>query len=133
VAFINGTLYALVAGGGCSHGNPDSPSGIARVDPNGRGWTLIADLGAFLKTHPTKYESADDFEPDGSLYSVIAVDGILYTVEPNHGEVISVAKNGAIKQVIDISASEGHIVKPGKALWSNISSQESGATPRSLI
>jgi hypothetical protein len=94
VAFINGTLYALVAGGGCSHGNPDSPSGIARVDPNGRGWTLIADIGAFLKTHPTKYESADDFEPDGSLYSVIAVDGILYTVEPNHGEVISVAKNG---------------------------------------
>ena len=110
VAFINGTLYAVVAGGGCSHGNPDSPSGIARVDSNGHGWTLIADIGAFLKTHPTKYESADDFEPDGSLYSVISVDGILYTVEPNHGEVISVAKNGAIKQVIDISASEGHIV-----------------------
>jgi hypothetical protein len=110
VAFINGTLYALVAGGGCSHGNPQSPSGIARVDSNAHGWTLIADIGAFLKAHPTKYESADDFEPDGSLYSMISVDGILYTVEPNHGEVISVEKNGEIKQVIDISASEGHIV-----------------------
>jgi hypothetical protein len=110
VAFVNGTLYALVAGGGCSHGNPDTPSGIARVDTNAHGWTLIADIGAFLKTHPTKYESADDFEPDGSLYSVISVDGILYTVEPNHGEVISVAQDGKIKQVIDISASEGHIV-----------------------
>jgi hypothetical protein len=31
-------------------------------------------------------------------------------VEPNHGQVISVAKNGAMKQIIDISASEGHIV-----------------------
>jgi hypothetical protein len=110
VAFVNGTLYALVAGGGCSHGNPDIPSGIARVDPNAHGWSLIANIGAFLKTHPAKYESADDFEPDGSLYSMISVDGLLYAVEPNHGQVISVAKNGAINQVIDISASQGHIV-----------------------
>jgi hypothetical protein len=110
VAFVHGTLYALVAGGGCSHGNPDSPSGIARVDTDAHGWTLIADIGAFLKAHPAKYVSADDFEPDGALYSMISVDGMLYAVEPNHGEVISVAKNGAIKQIIDISASEGHIV-----------------------
>jgi hypothetical protein len=110
VAFVDGTLYALLAGGGCSHGSPDTPSGIARVDLKTHSWTLTADIGAFLKTHPTKFESADDFEPDGSLYSVISVDGVLYTVEPNHGEVISVAKNGTIKQVIDVSASEGHIV-----------------------
>ncbi len=34
----------------------------------------------------------------------------MLTVEPNHGQVISVTKSGEIKQVIDISASEGHIV-----------------------
>jgi hypothetical protein len=110
VVFLDDVLYALVAGGGCSHGNPDSPSGIAQVDRTTGQWKLIADIGAFLKTHPTRYESADDFEPDGTLYSAIAANGKLYTVEPNHGEVLSVTKGGEIKQVIDISASEGHIV-----------------------
>jgi len=99
-----------VGGGGCSHGNPKSPSGIAKVDLKNGSWHLIADIGAWLKTHPAKYVAADDFEPDGTLYSAIAVDGRLLTVEPNHGQVISVTKSGAIRQVIDISASEGHIV-----------------------
>jgi hypothetical protein len=110
VVFLNGTFYALVAGGGCSHGNPDNPSGIAEVDRSTGKWTMIADIGAWLKTHPAAYESSDDFEPDGTLYSLIAGDGRLYAVEPNHGQVLSVTPNGTIKQVIDISASEGHIV-----------------------
>ncbi len=110
VTFLNGTLYALVSGGGCSHGNPNSPSGIARVNPGTGKWSMIADIGAFLKTHPAMYESADDFEPEGSLYSLIASNGKLYTVEPNHGQVFSVTPRGEIRQVIDISASEGHIV-----------------------
>jgi hypothetical protein len=110
VVFLDGSLYALIGGGGCSHGNPNNPSGIAKVDLKSGNWNLIADIGAWLKTHPSKYESADDFEPDGTLYSVIAHDGKLLTVEPNHGQVISVTKDGDIGQVIDISASEGHIV-----------------------
>jgi hypothetical protein len=110
VVFLDGELYALVAGGGCSHGNPKSPSGIAKVNPKSGSWYYIANIGAWLKTHPTKYESSDDFEPDGTLYSVIAYNGSLLTVEPNHGQVISVSKSGGIQQVIDISASEGHIV-----------------------
>jgi hypothetical protein len=110
VVFWDGDLYAVVAGGGCSHGNPNSPSGIAKVDLKNGSWHLIADIGAWLKTHPAKYESSDDFEPDGTLYSVIVHDGKLLTVEPNHGQVISVTKSGALQQVIDISASEGHIV-----------------------
>jgi hypothetical protein len=110
VVFLDNELYALVAGGGCSHGNPKSPSGIAKVNLKNGSWHLIADIGAWLKTHPSKYESADDFEPDGTLYSVIAYRGRLLTVEPNHGQVISVTKNGDIRQVIDTSASEGHIV-----------------------
>jgi glucose/arabinose dehydrogenase len=110
VVFMDGTLYAVVAGGGCSHGNPRNSSGIAKVNRSNGHWALIADIGAWLKTHPAKYESTDDFEPDGTLYSVIAHDGKLITVEPNHGQVISVTPGGEIKQVIDISASEGHIV-----------------------
>jgi hypothetical protein len=110
VTFLNGKLYALVAGGGCSHGNPDNPSGIAEVDRSTGKWTMIADIGAWLKSHPTAYESPDDFEPDGTLYSMISLGDRLITVEPNHGQVISVTPDGRIKQVIDISASEGHIV-----------------------
>ncbi|MDB6009447.1 MAG: ScyD/ScyE family protein [Gammaproteobacteria bacterium] len=117
VAFIGNTLYALVAGGGCSHGNPDISTGVAQVNRSTGKWSLIADVGAFLKTHPARYESADDFEPDGTLYSLIAVDGVLYTVEPNHGQVFSVTRGGWIRQVIDISASEGHIVPTSIAHW----------------
>jgi hypothetical protein len=87
---LDGELYAVVGGGGCSHGSPNNPSGIAKVDLKNGSWHLIADIGAWLKTHPAKYESADDFEPDGTLYSAIALDGRLLTVEPNHGQVISV-------------------------------------------
>jgi glucose/arabinose dehydrogenase len=110
VAFLDGDLYAVIAGGGCSHGNPNNSTGIAKVDTSTGKWTLIADIGAYLKTHPAAYESAGDFEPDGTLYSVIAANGKLFTVEPNHGQVFSVTKEGAIHQVIDISAAEGHIV-----------------------
>jgi hypothetical protein len=110
VVFLDGDLYAVVSGGGCSHGNPKNPSGIAKVNVENGHWHLIADIGQWLKSHPAKYESPDDFEPDGTLYSVIAHDGRLLTVEPNHGQVISVTKDGDIRQVIDTSASEGHIV-----------------------
>jgi hypothetical protein len=110
VAFLNDTLYALIGGGGCSHGNPNNPSGIAEVNQSTGKWNMIADIGAWLKTHPAAFVSADDFEPDGTLYSMIPVDGRLYAVEPNHGQVISVTPKGKIKETIDISEAEGHIV-----------------------
>jgi hypothetical protein len=40
VVFLDGTLYAVVAGGGCSHGNPNSPSGIAKVNRTTGQWQL---------------------------------------------------------------------------------------------
>ena len=41
---------------------------------------------------------------------MIAAGGSLYTVEPNHGQIFSISQSGTVNQVIDISASEGHIV-----------------------
>ncbi len=32
VAFLNGELYAVTAGGGCGHGNPHQPNMVAKVD-----------------------------------------------------------------------------------------------------
>jgi hypothetical protein len=112
VAFLGDTLYALVAGGGCSHGNINHPNGIVQVNRSNGHWSLIANLSAFIKANPAKYVSPDDFEPDETFYSLLAsVDhGLLYVVGPNHGQVLSVTTSGEIAQVIDISASEGHIV-----------------------
>ncbi len=110
VAFLNGKLYALIAGGGCAHGNPDTPAGIVEVDTTSGQWTVIADIGAWLQAHPSAYPGTDDFDPDGALYSMIASNGRLAVVEANHGQVLSVGVDGTIKQIIDISASQGHIV-----------------------
>src|SRR5215813_10894096 len=51
VAFVGDTLYAILAGAGCSHGIPVTPNGVVKVNPNGT-WILIADLSAFQQSHP---------------------------------------------------------------------------------
>jgi hypothetical protein len=109
VAWIGGTMYALTAGGGCSHGVANAPNGIYRVHTNGS-ISLVADLGAFQKAHPVARPEPDDFEPDGTWYSMLALRGDLYAVEPNHGELDRVTTSGNISRVADISASQGHIV-----------------------
>jgi hypothetical protein len=113
VAFIGRTLYAVLAGAGCSHGIPDVPNGVIRVNRNGT-WKLIADLSAFLAAHPVAHPEPDDFEPDGTYYSMVAVRGQLYAVEPNHGEIDRVVPNhwggATVRRLIDISATQGHIV-----------------------
>ena len=118
VAFIGDTLYALLAGAGCSHGVLNSTNGIFRVNTDGS-TTLIADLSAFLKAHPVKNPEPDDFEPDGTWYSMVEVRGALYAVEPNHGELDKITADGQISRVVDISASQGHIVPTAIAYHGN--------------
>jgi len=109
IAFIGNTLYALTAGSGCSHGLATTTNGIFRVNSNGT-WTMVADLSAFQKTHPVAHPEPDDFEPDGTWYSMVAVRGKLFAVEPNHGELDQITTTGQISRIADISATEGHIV-----------------------
>jgi hypothetical protein len=52
VVFLDGNLYALIGGGGCSHGNPNNPSGTAKVDLKNGSWHLIADIGAWSHCLP---------------------------------------------------------------------------------
>jgi hypothetical protein len=110
LAFLNGSLYAVLAGGGCSHGNATSPNSIIRVNPQTGKWTMVADLSEALLKYPAKYTSSDDYEPDGTWYGMISYRNSLYTVEPNHGQLFSVTASGNVREVIDISASQGHIV-----------------------
>ena len=110
LAWVDGQLYALLAGGGCSHGNANSPNGIALVNTHNGSWKLVANLSQFLQTHPVKYPNPPDFEPDGTFYSMVAYQNRLYAVEPNHGQVISIGGPNDIYSALDVSASQGHIV-----------------------
>lgn len=109
VAFIGRTLYAVFAGAGCTHGVPSVPNGVIKVNPN-RSWNMIANLSAYVQSHPVAHPDVEDLEPDGDFYSLVNVDGNLYTIEPNRGELLKVTTSGIISRVIDISATQGHIV-----------------------
>ena len=109
VAFLDGELYALSGGGGCSHGIRSIPAGVAHVSSSGD-WTIVTDLSAYIRSHPAA-NPAPDFEFDGSWYSMLAVDGRLFIAEANHGEVVRVLPGTwRASRVADISASQGHIV-----------------------
>jgi hypothetical protein len=110
VAFQDGDLYAVLAGGGCSHGNTSFPNALLRVNLKDGSWKSVVNLSHALAEFPAKYTSSDDYEPDGTWYGMIASNGQLLTVEPNHGQVFSVTTGGKVSQVVDVSASQGHIV-----------------------
>lgn len=118
VEFVGTTLYALLAGAGCSHGVASVPNGIIKVESNGN-WSMVANLSEFWQSHPVAHPEPDDFEPDGTPYSMINVRGDLYVVEPNHGELDRVTTSGQITRVVDISASQGHIVPTAIAYHGN--------------
>lgn len=109
VAFLDRTLYILLSGAGPSHGLLGTTNGILRLNGNGT-TALIADLSAFQRANPVANPEPDDFEPDGTWYSMVAHGDNLYAVEPNHGELDEITPRGRIQRLADISATEGHIV-----------------------
>jgi sugar lactone lactonase YvrE len=112
VAFLDGELYAVIAGGGPGHGNPNQPNMVAKVDLATGQWTMIADLSAAVLAHPPANIDAGDFQPDGDFYSLISARGKLYTVDPNHGQVWSVTKKGDVEMVTDISKLAAYWIGP---------------------
>jgi hypothetical protein len=80
---------------------------------------MIANLSEFQKANPVANPGPDDFEPDGTWYSMIAVRGALYAIEPNHGELDRITPDGQIQRVVDISATQGHIVPTAIAYHGN--------------
>jgi len=107
IAFVGPKLYGLLDAG-CGHGVPNVPASVIAVD-NGQ-YQVVANLSAFRAANPPAHLGSD-VEPDGDWYSMIAVGGVLYAVDANGGQLVSVKPNsGNIERVIDISASQGHIV-----------------------
>jgi hypothetical protein len=109
LAFIGNTLYGLLAGAGCSHGVTGIPNGVFKVNRD-RSWEILADMSQFWMNNPVANPSPSDFEPDGSPYSMIDVDGDLFVMEANHGEMDRVTRDGRISRVVDVSATQGHVV-----------------------
>jgi hypothetical protein len=106
VAFVGRTLFALLAGGGCSHGNPETPNGVIRVDEHGK-WKYVADLSTFLQALPIANPESfqGDFEPDGSWYGMVEMRGDLYATEPNHEQIVRVSPTtGKVERIADVSA-----------------------------
>jgi hypothetical protein len=117
VAFIGDTLYGIEAGAGCSHGLAGTSNTVFRVNPDGS-ITTIADLSAFQTANPVANPGGPgDFEPDGTWYSMDSIGGVLYAIEPNHGELDRILVNGQILRVADISALQGHIVPTAFAFY----------------
>lgn len=109
VGFLDGKLYALLAGAGCSHGLAGTNNALIRVDSD-TNWTMIANLSAYQKSHPVANPEPDDFEPDGTWWGLAVKDDQFFAVEPNHGELVSITRSGVVHRVLDISSIEGHIV-----------------------
>jgi hypothetical protein len=110
IAFVGSTMYALLAGAGCSHGVPNTNNGVIQVNTDKGTWTMFADLSTFVASNPVANPSPDDFEPDGTFWNLVALGDRLYTIEPNHGELDEIGPQGNIHRVLDISYSHGHIV-----------------------
>jgi len=107
VAFVGPKLYGLLDAG-CGHGVPNIPASVIQV-ANGN-WSIVANLSAWVAANPVAHFGAD-VEPDGDWYSMIAVGGVLFAVDANGGQLVSVKPNpGIIERVVDISATEGHVV-----------------------
>lgn len=110
LAWIDGTMYVTIEGGGCSRGLPDYPAGIYRVNPDGT-WEKAADVSAFVRANPVESEPAcgpdGDCEPDGVPHSLLAHGHYLYVVETNHNSVLRVdPRNGSISRVLDLSVQD---------------------------
>jgi sugar lactone lactonase YvrE len=128
LAFLGGVLYGIEAGAGPSHGIGADPvpapvltgtaNTVFRVNPDGS-TTVVANLSAFQHANPVVNPEPDDFEPDGTWYSMVAVRGALYAVEPNHGELDRINPDGQISRVVDVSASQGHVVPTAVAYHGN--------------
>lgn len=103
LALLGGELYAAVDGGGTVHGNPDQPSGIYRVADEAA--EVVADLSAWVRANPVA-TVPPDYDPDAAGYRMVADEAgeMLWVLDPNSGQVLSVTPGGTVARIADLSA-----------------------------
>ena len=104
VAIMDGTIYALVDGGGEAVLHPDEPNGVYRILADGT-TELVADLSAWFRANPVA-EPTRDISPDGQPYAMVPGDGLLWISESNHEQILTVTPEGTISRFIDLSPAE---------------------------
>ena len=77
---------------------------------------MVANTSQFLMNNPVAHPDPDDFEPDGTPYSMVNVGDNLYVTQPNQQEIDRVnPSNGNISRIVDISVlhngSDGHWIR----------------------
>jgi hypothetical protein len=102
VAVLDGQLYALLVGGGEVRSNPDWPSGVYAVE-NGGSVRLVADLSAWTRANPVENTPAD-YDPETGGFDMVAGDGVLWMTQPNRDEVLTIAPDGTITRIVELSA-----------------------------
>lgn len=109
VAYLNGQLYALLAGGDTDRG--ETPNGLYRLG-SVEGAELVADVSAFIREHPVT-EKPRDFDTDGQPYAMLAMGDAFWVTEGNSNQVLRVGLDGTVARVADLS--QGHPIPTGIA------------------
>ena len=109
VAILGDQLYALVGGGGAIHGNPDTPSGVYRINADGTS-AVVADLGTWVDENPVAHTPPEGAPNNGSFFAMVPVGETLWVVESVNGQVLQVTPEGEVTRIADLS--EGHLVPP---------------------
>jgi hypothetical protein len=105
VAILGDQLYALVGGGGAIHGNPDTPSGIYRVNADGT-TALVADLGAWVDANPVATEPPEGAPNNGSFFAMVPVGDALWVTDSVNAQLLSVTTTGEVTRIADFSAEQ---------------------------
>jgi hypothetical protein len=113
VAFLGGTLYALVTGVGSDlePGRGDVV-GLYRMDGRNR-FTVVADIGAFSIANPPP--EPNFFVPTGFQYALEPFRGGFLVTDGHHNRVLYVTRHGAITELVAF----GNVVPTGLAASGN--------------
>jgi hypothetical protein len=124
IAWIDGRMYVVIEGGGCSRGLPDDPAGIIRIHRDGS-YRYVADISTFIRANPVANPPFSgpegDEEPDGVPHSLLAVGDKLVVVETNHNSILLVdPRTGDIRRLYDLSVQDPApimLVRKGKDFY----------------
>ena len=110
LAWMDGIMYALIEGGGCTRGLPDDPAGVVRINNDGS-YNYVADITAFVRANPVVAEPEcgpfGDCEPDGVPHSMLVRRNKLLVVETNHNSVLEVDPvSGYVARILDLSVQD---------------------------
>ena len=109
VAYLDGELYLLLAGGNIDGGG--MANGLYRVDSGGN-LTLVANVSAFIRDNPVA-EVPRDYDTDGQPYALLPMGDAFWVTEGNSNQVLRLGLDGAVSRVADLSA--GHPIPTGIA------------------